>query len=409
MRRFLYLAAGAVFVLGLFALLRSGGTAQAADAQAAAGYEDVRVGRRDIVRTATVRGRLEASDSLKFGPPPVQSQWQFKISFLAPEGEDIEQGAPLVAFDTTELARRVLEAQSALATAQTQWERERSNSKLAGERRQLELAEALAEVEKLELKADVPEDVTASRELNKTRLEVAQARSKADHLSAKSELESRRSRELMAHLRSQVEEKTATLEQLLQEVDSMTIRAPSGGTVVYETNWRNEKKKVGDQTHRMEKVLSLPDLSRLRATASVDEAYAALVSPGQPVTFVLDAFPEQQYRGTIANVNPAVKQRSWRDRRKVVFVGIDLDDPDIGRMRPGMRFQGKLEVARLADTLAVPMRCIEATDGGPAVRVKKLLGEALQPLTLGDFGEDWIAVLDGLEDGDSLRCPVEGS
>ena len=372
------------------------------------GLEDLRVERRDIVRTATIRGRLEAADSLKFGPPPVQSQWQFKIAFLAPEGEEVEQGAPLVAFDTTELARRLLEAQSALATAQTQWERERSNSELAAEQRELEVAVALAEVEKLELKADVPADVTASRDLEKTRLELDQAKGKSSHLAQKSDLEARRSEELIAHLRSQVEEKSATVKQLMSEIESMTVRAPSGGTVVYETNWRNEKKKVGDQVHRMEKVLSLPDLSRLRATASVDEAYAALVRVGQPVTFVLDAFPEQRFRGTIADVNPAVKQRSWRDRRKVVFVGIDLEDPDIDRMRPGMRFQGDLEVSRLEGALAIPVRCVETTNSGPAVRTKGLFGDRLESVALGDFGEDWIALREaassGLSAGDVVRC-----
>lgn len=372
------------------------------------GLEEVRVERRDIVRTATIRGRLEAADSLKFGPPPVQSQWQFKISYLAPEGEEIDSDAMLVAFDTTELARRLLEAQSALATAKTQLERERSNSRLASEQRELGVAEALAEVEKLELKADVPEDVAASRDLEQTRLELAQARSKATHLADKSKLESRRSDELLAHLRSQVEEKSATVNQLLSEIDSMTVRAPSGGTVVYETNWRNEKKKVGDQTHRMEKVLSLPDLSRLRATASVDEAYAALVRIGQPVTFVLDALPEQRFRGTIADVNPAVKQRSWRDRRKVVFVGIDLEDPDIERMRPGMQFQGELEIARLTDAVALPVRCIEDSEDGPSVRTRGIFGESLQPVTLGDFDEGWIAVESGLRVGDEVRCEAKG-
>lgn len=401
MKRILLAVAALVLALSVFTLARADVGNRTDE------FDDLRVERRDIVRTATIRGHLEAADSLKFGPPPVQSQWQFKIAYLAPEGEDVEADAPLIAFDTTELARRLLEAQSALATAQAQWERERSNARLAQEQRELALAEALAEVDKLGIKADVPEDVTASRELATTRLELAQARAKADHLAGKSVLETRRSQELLAHLRSQVEEKSATVQQLQTEIASMTVRAPSGGTVVYETNWRNEKKKVGDQVHRMNKVLSLPDLSRLRASGAVDEAYAALVKVGQPVHFVLDAFPEQRFRGTIADVNPAVKQRSWRDRRKVVFVGIDLIDPDIERMRPGMRFQGDLEVARLTKSPAVPVRCVQASPQGPVVRVKGLFRENLREVTLGDFGEEWIAVEAGLAVGDSIRCPAQ--
>jgi HlyD family secretion protein len=41
----------------------------------------------------------------------------------------------------------------------------------------------------------------------------------------------------------------------------MTVRAPQDGIVVYQTNWRDEKKKVGDSVWFGEKILALPDLA----------------------------------------------------------------------------------------------------------------------------------------------------
>ena len=62
------------------------------------------------------------------------------------------------------------------------------------------------------------------------------------------------------------------MEALQAAIEKMTVKAPQDGIVVYRTNWRDEKKKVGDSMWFGETVLALPDLAEMRADGLVDEA-----------------------------------------------------------------------------------------------------------------------------------------
>src|SRR5439155_20931344 len=124
-------------------------------------------------------------------------------------------------------------------------------------------------------------------------------------------------------------------------IKAMTILAPRNGTIVYVTNWRGDKKKVGDTCWRMERVIEIPDLSRMIARGDVDEVDAGKVAVGQRVTIRLDAHPDEEFHGTITRAGKTVQQQQQtRDPMKVLRVEIALDKSDPAKMRPGMRFQG---------------------------------------------------------------------
>src|SRR5438046_9955970 len=69
--------------------------------------EWVRIGRGDLVTGIDVTGTLASVDSGTFGPPQLDDVWDFKISMLAPEGAEVKAGQPVLAFDTTELTKRL--------------------------------------------------------------------------------------------------------------------------------------------------------------------------------------------------------------------------------------------------------------------------------------------------------------
>ena len=95
----------------LFLILGAGWTRNklAADRQG----EWVRVTRGDLVTGVDVTGTLAAVDSGVFGPPQISDQWDFKISMLAPEGSEVKIGQPVLAFDTTDLQKRLQEKSAA--------------------------------------------------------------------------------------------------------------------------------------------------------------------------------------------------------------------------------------------------------------------------------------------------------
>jgi HlyD family secretion protein len=92
------------------------------------------------------------------------------------------------------------------------------------------------------------------------------------------------------------------------------------------------------------------DLSQMQVSANIDEADIGQVNPGQPVSFQVDAFPGQNFSGTVVQVrlNPVIEQNV------VSYVTvISAPNPEM-RLRPGMTANVTIEVARVDDTLRVP-------------------------------------------------------
>jgi HlyD family secretion protein len=172
------------------------------------------------------------------------------------------------------------------------------------------------------------------------------------------------------------------------------------------TNWRGDKKKVGDNCWRMERVLEIPDLSRMMARGEVDEADAGKVAVGQRVIFNLDAHPDEEFAGTIREASRTVaQQQGTKDPIKVLKVNIVLDRTDPAKMRPGMRFHGTVELGRAKSALLIPRNAVFVTDRGPVAYRRGTFNVTAIPLKLGRENEKSVEVLSGLSASDRVLVP----
>jgi multidrug efflux pump subunit AcrA (membrane-fusion protein) len=191
--------------------------------------------------------------------------------------------------------------------------------------------------------------------------------------------------------------------ELEESIGRMTLLAPRNGTVVHVADRGGEKKRVGDSVWRQEKVLAVPDLRRMYGDGHVDESDAGKIAIGQRVELRLDAYPEVPFTGRIAAVGKTIQSLSWNSPLRGLKAEIALDETDTTRMRPDMRFRGRIEIDRVEKAVLAPLRAIHRLDGRPAVRRLGRLGEAPVPVTLGRGNEEMVEVLVGLAEGDRLR------
>ena len=361
------------------------------------------VERGDLVVDVPVSGTIEAVDAARLGPPAIPGVWSYKLARLVPEGTEVEAGQPVMAFDTSELERKLLDKVAERDSAET--ELERRQTELERERRQteLDLATARADLARAELKAEVPPDIAEGNELRKAKIDVELARREVDHLVEKQEFQRRRAEAELAALREKRDRAAARVEEIRQSIREMTVTAPRAGTVIYVTDWRGEKKKVGDQVWQRDTVLEIPDLAAMEGAGEVEEADAGRLAVGQPVRFRLDAHPDVQYRGTVERIDRMVQRQSPRNPLKVVKLDVALEGTDRERMRPGMRFRGTIEVDRAEDVLLAPVEAIYSTPEGPVAYRRGPLGGA-QPVELrvGRRDDRSVEILAGLEDGQRL-------
>lgn len=360
------------------------------------------VERGDLVLGVDVSGTVEATESIQLSPPLIEGMWSFKIAYLAPEGSRVEAGTPVMRLDTEELERKLLQKMAERDSADKELERERTELERQRRESELQLAEARAELRRARLKTDVPEELVGGHELAKAQIDLELAGRKVEHLEAKRAFEQRRARAQITALEEQRDRAAGRVEEIQQSIESLTVRAPRAGTVIYAANWQGEKKQPGDQVWRQEKVVEIPNLSSMEGHGMVDEADAGRLAVGQPVRLTLDAHPDVTYAGTVARIHNTVQRRSVTNPLKVVRLGIDLAETDTTRMRPGMRFRGTVEIERLKDVVIAPAESIFSGPEGPVAFLRQWLGvEAIRP-EVGRRNEEWVEIRAGLEPGQRL-------
>jgi multidrug resistance efflux pump len=392
-------------VIGIAAVLTGAGWTRnklAADRQG----EWVRVTRGDLVSGIDITGTLAAVDSGQFGPPQVPDTWEFKISMLAPEGMDIKKGQPVMGFDTSELRKRLDEKSAEAEQARKEIEKKRADLALRREDERLQLAEAEQRARKAELKLQGPTDIVSVKERKQVQLDFEVAKSEAKTIGMRIvSLEKAASAEI-ALLTSKQEHAANIVKETQDGIQKMTVIAPRNGTVVYVTNWRGDKKKVGDSVWRMEHVAEIPDLARMMAKGDVDESDAGKVAVGQRVTLTLDAHPDEELHGTIRETARTVQRAQGSSSKlKVLRVDIVLDKSDPAKMRPGMRFHGTVELSRAKNAVLVPRNAVYLSPRGPIAYRRGAFSVTPVPLRLGTQNDKSIEVLSGLDARDRVLVP----
>lgn len=126
------------------------------------------------------------------------------------------------------------------------------------------------------------------------------------------------------------------------------IRSPVDGTVI------NRQVDVGQTVAASFQTPTLfqigKDLTQMQIDSTVSEADIGQVKVGQPVKFLVDAFPDANYSGAVRQV-----RLNARTEQNVVTynVVVDVANPDLALM-PGMTANLRVEVETRPDVLRVP-------------------------------------------------------
>lgn len=393
-RRIALLAGALVLLAALWAL--------AGRASAVADEEWAEVRREDLVLGIEVAGTLSAVESANIGPPQVPEVWSYKIAFMAPEGSEVRQGQPVLGFDTSELQRVLQDKMAERDSAQKELEKRQVNLEMSRGQSELRLAEAEARLRKASLKVDVPDDLIARNELAESRADLELAKREVAYYKGRLRTESQQAEAEVETLRAKRDNAASRVAAAQLAIQRMMVPAPRNGTVVYVSDHRGEKKKVGDSAWRGEAVLEIPDLKQMKAMGQVDEADAGRLAVGQPVSLRLDAHPDVAFTGRVRIIHGSVQRKSFVSPQKVVNIGIDLDRTDPQRMRPGMRFLGTVELERIRGALVVPAEAVVSQPDGPVVY--RRAGWSLDEVRprLGRRNGRFVEVLEGLAPGEQV-------
>ena len=158
-------------------------------------------------------------------------------------------------------------------------------------------------------------------------------------------------RSVDAQIRSsqaQVTQAEASLNQNQVNLAHTVIEAPIDGLVI------SRNVDVGQTVAASMSAPTLfilaADLTKMQVVANLDESDVGRIRPGQRVTFRVDAYPADDFIGTVAQVRlqPIVQQNV------VTYATvIDVPNPEL-KLKPGMTANVNVEIARRTDVVRIP-------------------------------------------------------
>jgi RND family efflux transporter MFP subunit len=362
-----------------------------------------KVKKGDFKVAVTTSGELRATKFVKItGPANAQAanQWNMKIQTLVPEGTLVKEGDVVAELDRTGIGTRMTEVNTSLQKAQAVYEQAELDStlNLSKAREELKTMELALEEKRLAKEQAVYEAPTIKRqaEIDYEKAERALAQGRKDIVTKTSQAQAKM-REVGAE-----RDRFANQMKIVQDVmQGYTIKSPATGMVIYEKEWNGKKRTAGSQIWGGDPtVATLPDLSQMESQTYVNEIDIRKIAIGQPVELSLDSDPSKKYTGKVTAVANVGEQRPNTDA-KVFEVKVLLTERDT-TLRPGMTTSNKIETAKLADVLYIPIEAVSTDSGVTVVYKRSGTGVIKQEIETGTTSDDEIVVLRGLDDGDRV-------
>src|SRR5580704_2960015 len=118
------------------------------------------------------------------------------------------------------------------------------------------------------------------------------------------------------------------------------------------------------------------DLTQMQVSANIDESDVGRITPGQDVTFRVDAFAGVDFHGTVAQIrlNPTVVNNVTTYATMLNVPNQDL------RLKPGMTANLKIQVTKRSDVLRIPNTALRFR---PSLDAFAALNEPVPPEALG--------------------------
>lgn len=358
------------------------------------------VKRGEVRVDVSARGELQGGNSEMLSAPMTGGR-ELVITSLRKAGELVQAGDVVVEFDKTEQEYALKEAEADLAEAEQQVLQAQAESQAREEEAQYALLQAQTDVKVSELevrKNPLVAAITARQ--NTLALEAAKDKLRQlerDLSSRKANTEAGVAIQEAARNKAKVKADTAR-----RNIDSMTLKAKSGGYVAIQQNqnlnfgyfgMQLPVYQVGDTTRPGMGVAQIPDLQNWEVSARLSELDRGHLVVGQPASILVVALPGVSFKGKIKNIGGTTGP-PW-DRR--FECKMSLDNPT-HELRPGMSAKIVITTAVLSNVLWAPSQALFESDGRSFVYLQTPGGFVPHDVKLVRRSESQV-VLEGIMEG----------
>ena len=218
--------------------------------------------------------------------------------------------------------------------------------------------------------------------------------------------------ERIASSLAQIRQQEAELQSARLDLSRTRILAPASGTVINKLVEPGATVAASFQTPNLFEIAA--DMSVMQVEASVDEADIGQVRVGQPVSFTVDAYPDQSFDAVVRQI-----RTSANEVQNVVsyFVILQVRNPE-GKLLPGMTANVEIVTGGKKNVMRVPSAALrfrprigdrpkaEPAKGKRPATVWIASADPYKPIrrtvTVGLRGENHAEIVSGLRPGDKV-------
>lgn len=349
--------------------------------------------------SVSTTGELEAKNSAKIlGPQNLRNVriYSVKIEDIVPDGTVVDSGDWVATLDRTELENRMKDMEIELEQLESQVIKTQLDTALELRNARndiINLRYNMEEIE-IELELSIYEPPSTIRQLN---ISLDKAQRAYTQAIENYDLISRRAEANMTDVLSEKIKDTRDYQQMVIVLSQFTVIAPKAGMVIYKRNWDGSKQGVGAQINGWDPVVAtLPNLTVMNSKTYVNEIDISKIKKGQKVSIGVDAFPDNNYTGTVIEVANIGEQLN-NTNAKVFEVMLEVNEFDT-ILRPAMTTKNKIITNLIDSVYFIPLEAIHNQDGVTFVYVRNQKRQVI----LGASNENKIIIRAGLDEQDEV-------
>jgi multidrug efflux pump subunit AcrA (membrane-fusion protein) len=361
----------------------------------------------EFVETVQFRGHVIAEKSVLLKVPSVTGDIQ--IIKLARTGTVVKKGDVVAQFDTSKLLDTLNTRRSDMKQAEAEIGQERAKARLLEEQDRTDLLKARYDVERAKLDVSQQEILSPIDGAEK-KLALADAEQKFREVEAKQKSDQVSSQSVINGKVQTRAKALADVSRAEADIASLTLRAPTEGSVTLYPNWRAggfsydspPEFRPGDRAWNGATIAELPDFSTLQVSTRIDEVDRGRIQLRQTATIRVDAVPDREFQAHIAQISALAKTdfSTWPPPRNFdVTLQLDAKDP---RLRPGMSGTGHIAVNRVPRSMLVPAAAVFSHAGTPLVYILSGSKFVPRPVVVGFRNDEQCALLSGVVAGEKV-------
>jgi len=326
-----------------------------------------KITRGDLVDVVTLTGELQASRGTAIAVPRMES-WQTSIRWIIDDGSRVKRGDRLFELDNTAVSSTLDQKRTAVQTAEHELAEARARTKAEMLEKRFDLDRKRADAEKAKLNATVPESVVSAKEMRDRQLALERALNEEQKSKTSYEAATRGVAADLRNLELQVDAAKRELAVAQSSIDALTLTAPDDGLVlINDYVFEPRKLQVGDRVWVGMLLARIPDLSSMQIVAMLSDVDDGALHTGDRATVVVDAYPARRYEGTIVSIAPVAQELARQSLRRGFKTVIRVDRLDATLLHPGYSVQVTVPRVLRRNALLVPRELIDFSGAKPKV------------------------------------------